>query len=351
MTRPVSRRLRWAFRLGTLTGVILLLGLVGEGVARARGIKVALNRHYEPGMFRADPLTCWSLKQGYAGKFLAFTEQVSIRTNARGFRGPELGPDGGERILCIGDSNTFGYGVQEDETHSAVAQRLLREAGRSVEVVNMGVPGWSTGQERDQLVQLGLPLHPRAVVLQWNTNDIPEMGDVWNKRVIDGELVRGSDVATYELLTGDGPVPLWAHSELLKLIDVKWRIARHRWGGTRGAPTAFDLDPVPRADYEPTFAAIAEIASACRANGARLLVFDPPGREEIERGLMGRHHEYVRELCGKIGAGWIDVYAATRAAYEKNGHQDMFVERDSGHPNAAGHAIVGELIARWYRGG
>jgi lysophospholipase L1-like esterase len=36
-----------------------------------------------------------------------------------------------------------------------------------------------------------------------------------------------------------------------------------------------------------------------------------------------------------------------RAAHEKT-HEDLFVERDNGHPNASGTRIVADLIARWY---
>lgn len=58
-------------------------------------------------------------------------------TNSLGFRSPELQePKSKFRILCIGDSVTFGWGVADDETYPA----LLQKEFTAVEVINVGVP-------------------------------------------------------------------------------------------------------------------------------------------------------------------------------------------------------------------
>ena len=58
-------------------------------------------------------------------------------TNSLGFRSPELQePKSKFRILCIGDSVTFGWGVADDETYPALLQKEFPEA----EVINVGVP-------------------------------------------------------------------------------------------------------------------------------------------------------------------------------------------------------------------
>jgi lysophospholipase L1-like esterase/Flp pilus assembly protein TadD len=93
--------------------------------------------------------------------------------NALGTRGPVLSPAGADRpdalrIVCVGDSSTFGLAVGEDETWPAWLQQILAglfEGSRRVEVLNAGVIGYSTEQNRRQLERDLLPLLPDVVVI------------------------------------------------------------------------------------------------------------------------------------------------------------------------------------------
>ncbi|MBM4369896.1 MAG: SGNH/GDSL hydrolase family protein [Deltaproteobacteria bacterium] len=67
-----------------------------------------------------------------------------VRINSLGFRGdefPERPEPGVTRVLAIGDSVTFGYGVAEDATFHRVARARLEAAGHPpVEFLNAGLP-------------------------------------------------------------------------------------------------------------------------------------------------------------------------------------------------------------------
>jgi lysophospholipase L1-like esterase len=104
---------------------------------------------------------------------------VRVRINGQGLRGPEVGaekPGGGLRILWLGDSVTFGYGVErEDETFpQAVAARLAQRLGRPVESVNAGVGGWSPWQEQAWLEREGWRFEPDLIVVGFVLNDLTE---------------------------------------------------------------------------------------------------------------------------------------------------------------------------------
>lgn len=64
-------------------------------------------------------------------------------TNAAGLRGREvdLRRKNGTRVLVLGDSFTYGWGVNDEEAWPAVVERTLTESGRPVEVLNCGCPG------------------------------------------------------------------------------------------------------------------------------------------------------------------------------------------------------------------
>jgi len=67
----------------------------------------------------------------------------------RSFRGADFADTPGDdtlRIVCLGDSTTFGTGSNDDETYPAQLQNILRRRypGRNVEVINAGIPGYSS---------------------------------------------------------------------------------------------------------------------------------------------------------------------------------------------------------------
>lgn len=69
-----------------------------------------------------------------------------LRTNSQGFRGTydytETPPPGKRRVICSGDSVTFGYGV--DDEHSWC--RLLETVDPRLETINMGLSGYGVDQ-------------------------------------------------------------------------------------------------------------------------------------------------------------------------------------------------------------
>jgi lysophospholipase L1-like esterase len=73
------------------------------------------------------------------------SQQHPYQRNSLGLRGPELLPavsGGPRRVLLIGDSFTFGLGVEDDAApFPAVLGRRLSDSSPPVEVVNGGIPG------------------------------------------------------------------------------------------------------------------------------------------------------------------------------------------------------------------
>lgn len=95
----------------------------------------------------------------------AFTYTV----NRNGFRGPPFDETGsGPVILCLGDSFTFGQGVNDGQEWVAY---LRDELGDGVRIVNRGVPGWGLGQEIRKYVEFSADHAVDAVVLQFCGND------------------------------------------------------------------------------------------------------------------------------------------------------------------------------------
>ena len=153
-----------ALGFGILLACALLLFV--EGVAR-------LFPHEDrdgprTGLVDADPDLVWRLRPVPSGPG---------KTNELGFRDTPYRPQADVKVLVLGDSVSWGDSV--GDVHQVFPQRLerlleSRMPGRIVEVVNAGVPGYSTFQERRYLERDGLALSPDLIVLQFCLNDLVE---------------------------------------------------------------------------------------------------------------------------------------------------------------------------------
>jgi hypothetical protein len=100
---------------------------------------------------------------------------VEVRFNELGLRDRPPRPRHAvkHRVLFLGDSVVFGWGVPEPETVSTRLERLLTEkAGGEVGVVNTGVGSYNTVVQERFLLNHGFDLQPDVVVLLYVTNDV-----------------------------------------------------------------------------------------------------------------------------------------------------------------------------------
>lgn len=104
-----------------------------------------------------------------------------ISLNSRGFRDREFStakPPGAFRIVCLGDSWTFGANVGQDQNYPRQLQGLLQRAypNRKIEVLNLGVLGYSSFQGRELLRRIALSLDPDVVIIAYALNDASPAG-------------------------------------------------------------------------------------------------------------------------------------------------------------------------------
>lgn len=103
---------------------------------------------------------------------------VVYQINSLGFRGREYSqekPAGTHRIVVLGDSVTFGWGVELADRFSDVAERALnagRSDGRTIEILNLALPGYETMHQRFIFDKQVWPLSPDAIVVCFNRNDV-----------------------------------------------------------------------------------------------------------------------------------------------------------------------------------
>lgn len=174
-------------RVRLLTAILspLLFLAIVEGVLRVAGFqytpsleeKTEEARRLPTELYERDPELLWTM----ARSTVLDEPQAGyprVRTNSLGLRGgtpPGERRPGEFRVLCLGDSVTFGLGVRDGFTWPEQLQRLLAAGpglgGRPVHVLNGGVVGWSSVQGMRFLNRVGW-YHPDVIVFWFGMNDV-----------------------------------------------------------------------------------------------------------------------------------------------------------------------------------
>jgi len=146
-------------------------------------IYYSINGPNPVGLYEKDEDTLYKLKAGFKGKTFIekkiFGEGYKVLINSKGLRDYKYSykrSNNSFRILVLGDSFTFGMGVSLDNTFPKVLEKKLNNGSIDIkyEVINSGVPAYSTYQELGFLKKQGLMYNPDIIILAFYHNDIPE---------------------------------------------------------------------------------------------------------------------------------------------------------------------------------
>lgn len=157
---------------------LLILFALAEGALRLLDLNTRVDnpffmlvRVYEyPEYFEKDHDLFWKLRPDVkeGNEFLVAGD---YRTNSLGLRGPEIDPKqiaDKTRVACFGNSCTFGWRLDENQTYPA---RLGADLGQSYAVFNCGVPGYSSYQGLEMLKRYEPLLKPEIVTICYGWND------------------------------------------------------------------------------------------------------------------------------------------------------------------------------------
>jgi lysophospholipase L1-like esterase len=189
---PLSRRLTAGLAVGI--GALFLCLIVLEYAARV--VLDGNGMHYGIEMWKyarlvkqrsSNPL----MSHEHAPNREARLMGVDVTTGSQGLRDRDYPFEKGareHRILVLGDSLTFGWGVPVERTYPKALERMLNSGASSetvYQVINAGVGNYNTVQEVSYFKERGIRYRPDEVILGFYINDaepIPTPQDGWLAR-------------------------------------------------------------------------------------------------------------------------------------------------------------------------
>ncbi|MFQ5701000.1 MAG: SGNH/GDSL hydrolase family protein, partial [Acidobacteriota bacterium] len=252
-----------------------------------------------------------------------------VKINSLGFRGREIDAGkrpGSVRIICLGDSYTFGHYVDDDEAFPAVLERLLRARRRATEVINAGVNGFSIVDELALFREKVLALDPDIVVLVFSQNDILDLARP--RPMI--ELMR--DHARLKSVFILGPtLKVLQHTALFNAMQ---RVAAGLRGGRRDAVAATLQDRASEL-WNAYHARLAQFAALARTRDIRVLLVAWPSARQVAGDAVLTPNRRLERFAGELGIAFLDLTDPLRSLLRR-GVEPTLAPRD-GHPSPAGH--------------
>lgn len=283
---------------------------------------------------RYDPLLGWSTQPGRIVE-QAYGPGAHVRINSLGFRGEEIDPvarEGRVRMVCTGDSFTFGQGVGNGQDWCHGLSRL----NESLEPVNMGLPGYGVDQAYLWYMRGGLPLNPDVLVFAFVHGDFTRMLTA----------VRGGAgkpilrISEGQLEVDNVPVPRLRHTIGRAIERAELRLVRLGLGLRRRL--ANDRKPNAVEAVRPVASLMLErLRDVNERRGiATILVFLPT---EVELRKSSDMLEMVESVATDLRLNLVDLTPALRRlpAHEAAG---MFLE-DDGHYSVKGNRWVAEVLS------
>jgi len=333
-----GRKSRWKARLLLLALAAFVSLCIVEIGLRLKGLRPLFVQPEQLQFWAFDPSLGWKHRPGQSGPFRTRSFEVQVSINSRGLRDGEhdyARVPGKRRILVLGDSFAWGYGVEVDQRFSEVLEVELADA----EVINAGVSGYGTDQELLWLEREGARYQPDVVLLVLSGNDLPysvesQVYFVYHKPRFRLDQSGG-------LIEPELPLPppsswdrarlhSFRYSSTARAIDLLWDMCRR----AEAAPGVQVRLAKGNEGKKLTLALLSRLRRSSESCGARLLVLTTRIWWD---NFCGNYEDFVEQLTK-------DGFAVFKSEDAPGFDPSTMIIQGDGHWNAAGHRAIALLL-------
>jgi lysophospholipase L1-like esterase len=294
--------------------------------------------------WKYDSLMGWAHQPGQEGIFETPQFRTVVRINEKGLRDRPHSyerQNNLERILVLGDSFAWGYGVEESERFSQLLEKSL-----DVEVINAGVSGYSTDQELLWYRREGIKYQTDLIILELAGNDVGDnerelVSTIYYKprfMLEDGQLVptgypvpktspQGRYVYSLSQRSALAYFLVQRYFDLLSLYN-KIKVNSH-------ANSLASNISAEKEDFKLTRALIEEIRNIAASRKAKFMIvatdrwWDSPSGETYK--------DFINTLRNE---GFLVLDVESMPGFDP----EVMLIPDDGHWNQAGHKFVAKEI-------
>jgi lysophospholipase L1-like esterase len=315
-----------------LLAVAILLGSIAMEVALRVIFAHSLDFSMEMWKYAVQlkrPVANPQLSFAHAPNRSAFLMGVPVSINSEGLRDREFSrdkPPDVYRIMMLGDSTTFGWGVKQEDTAAKFLERKLNAdlptRYNRVEVINTGVGNYDTVQEATYYETIGWEYHPDLVVLVFFIND-PEPVPIEKK----GFLIDRSYLVAFATNRIDG---------VLRHMG-----ARPDWKTYYAS--LYDYD---RPGFQACKRALVSLANSTRSHDTKLLVAILPELHQINGDSypFKAAHQKIKNV---MAAENVPVVELIDGLKDRGPEETLWITALDDHPNAKANNLVSDQLKEW----
>lgn len=251
-----------------------------------------------------------------------------VKTNSRGLRDFEYDLAKAKntlRIAAVGDSVTYGCGINIEDTYVKQVELLLNNmCDNKVEVINFGTSGASTINELELIQKKVLSYNPDIIFLQTNPNDAEILFQIKERDLFLNDIIK-------KLKKSDTEIAKWLKMKLefYKYYKYKTNLTKEE-------------------KYNNIFEPLQEIIKLCEKNNIQLVIMS------YEPAYSCEEYDKVLEYIKMRGIPFLDL-AKTRfheVSYEQkyiNSQTDKNGSIADDHPNEYGSKLIAEEAVKLFR--
>lgn len=359
---PQSRSTRFKAFVGLTVAIVIFIGL--EGVARLlipsngsqrfsqiNQIVVFLGTQKSDLMLDHDDERFWKLKPGI---FIDDPSNVFWQgtvSNSLGFRCPEFSlkrASGTLRIACFGDSSTFGIGSKMEHTWPSQLRTMVEgdyrfSSWNDVEVINAGVPGYSSYQGLQHMRQEIDRLQPDLVMASYANNDFWHWDQATDEEHADKLLNSGlGKKLLYQSRLARGMAMVMQNASASKSNTAGSTASPNQhWAAAATMNYISPVDEwirrVPLDSFRKNVNAMADL---CQQRDVPLVLVRWPDQPQAEGKWSPRieYHDVLQDIAAKRGLSIADVASIFQA--NRSWSTGTYIENDIVHVNKDGNRLA-----------